>query len=60
MSTEVKYISPQDCIVHIEASSEAIDELALECEDHVENGPVHEFWGRDDDGNDWCVDVDLR
>lgn len=33
------------------------EELILECEDHVENGDVEEFWG-EDDGNEWCVHVE--
>lgn len=34
------------------------EELTLECEGHVENGDVEEFWGLDCDGNEWRVHVE--
>lgn len=44
-------------IVTIEWSHEAHEYLLVRCEDHVETGKYdsEEFWGTDDDGNDWRV-----
>lgn len=34
-----------------------IEALTIECEDHVANGDVHEFWGVTEDGDEWRVHV---
>lgn len=48
-------------IVTVDADSEGniIAELTPMCDDHVEANGVHEFWGQDDDGNEWRVHVRL-
>lgn len=52
----------EDRIVTLTAASEQdIYQLTVDCDDHVTNGPVHEFWGEstDDDGpqGTWRVHV---
>ena len=48
----------QNRIVHIdEPTQEDLDCLMVESDDSVENGPVTEYWGRDEDSNDWRVHV---
>ena len=46
-------------IVHIAHDSEAVEALTVRCDDHVEANEEHEFWGTDDDGNEWRVHVRL-
>lgn len=40
-----------------DAAAEDIEVLKLAADDWVENGPVIEFWGRDDDGDNWRIHV---
>lgn len=50
-----------NCIVHMEdASVLDIEDLKRESDDWVENGPVIEFWGRDDDGENWRVHAEPK
>lgn len=44
-------------IVTIDATKEDVATLIAECDDHVDAGDVHEYWGTDDDGNTWRVHV---
>lgn len=49
----------QNRIVIIEtATSDDVESLKLASDDWVENGSIIEFWGRDDDGDDWRVHVE--
>lgn len=34
-------------------------DLTIECEDNVESGDIHEFWGTTDEGSEWRVHVRL-
>lgn len=47
-----------DCIAHAPHSAELHDALLVLCGDYVENLPTVEFWGEDDDGNEWRVHLD--
>ena len=58
----------RDCIAHIDeidakqagTTLDAVcDALFSECEDEVETDTVREFWGKDVDGNEWRVHVEL-
>ncbi len=49
-----------DEIVTIDYSDEAEAELGVECDNSVRNGPVVEFWGRDQDGDAWRVHLRRR
>jgi hypothetical protein len=42
-------------IVTAEWSHDLETDLLCESDDSVENGDVYEFWGCDDDGNEWRV-----
>ena len=42
-------------IITIDNTDENLEALLVECDDHTETGSVHEFWGTDDDGNEWRV-----
>lgn len=44
-----------DEIAHGEWTDALADELAAQSDDWTTNGDVIEFWGSDDDGNDWRV-----
>lgn len=44
-----------DEIAHAEWTDDLADELATRSDDWTTNGDVLEFWGGDDDGNDWRV-----
>lgn len=44
-----------DEIVHAPHTPELHDALLLLCDDYVENRPTVEFWGTDDDGEEWRV-----
>lgn len=37
--------------------SEIPTDLLVACDDSVENGEVTEYWGTDDDGNEWRVHI---
>lgn len=41
-------------IMHLESDPELASLLAAECNDHVQNGDVHEYWGTRD-GHAWRV-----
>ena len=41
-------------IVTIESTPEVLDQLLIECDDHVDAGERIEFWGTDD-GKEWRV-----
>lgn len=43
-------------LTRCEPTPENLDALLAACDDNVEAGE-HEFWGRDDDNNDWRVHV---
>lgn len=48
----------QNEIVYLDsATQDDMDTLLVECDDSVDNGPVAEFWGEDEDGNTWRVHV---
>jgi len=42
------------------ASTDAIDDLRVECDDSSETADIMEFWGVDDAGNHWRVHVVLE
>jgi len=44
-------------IAHGAYAAELAAELATECDDHVSNGTVEEFWGTRD-GEEWRVHLD--
>lgn len=44
-------------IVHMEGDADVIDALAAYCDDSAERANVLEYWGTDDDGNDWRIHV---
>lgn len=44
-------------IVTVDASHEIEETLTAECDDHVQNGLVHEFWGATVEGHEWRVHV---
>ena len=44
-------------IVTLEYNWETIQDLLVWSDDNVETETVHEFWGTDDDGNEWRVHV---
>jgi len=54
-SCEIETYAPDD----IEDAMGVVDELTLMCWDRAENGLQEEFWGEDDDGNEWRVHVIL-
>lgn len=48
-------------IVHLPYNHILAADLACECEDSTQNGPVSEYWGKldeDDDGTEWRVHLD--
>ena len=45
--------------VHLAFGAEAISTLMVECDNNVENGDAHEFWGTKEDGSEWRVHVSL-
>lgn len=45
----------RDRIVIMEYSRDGAEYLSTECTNSVENGPVTEYWGVDEDGNNWRV-----
>lgn len=46
----------RDMIVHMEADEDDLRSLTAEADDYVEVDEfLTEFWGRDDEGNDWRV-----
>ena len=47
----------EDRIVHLAAAPEIIAALTATCEDYAEVDAVTEYWGADDNGNDWRVHV---
>jgi len=46
-------------IVHLDAGSDVIDALAAYCDDSAEHADALEYWGTDDDGNDWRIHAHL-
>ena len=46
-------------IAHAKFDAETAAELASLAEDSVENGAVIEYWGTDDDGDEWRVHLDI-
>lgn len=47
-------------IVELKDNAEDRRYLARHCDDSVETGQVTEYWGVDDDGNDWRVHIAWR
>lgn len=45
-------------IIHAEWNGELADTLSAESEDYAESADVVEYWGTDDDGNEWRVHLD--
>ena len=45
------------CCVTMDDAPGLREDLLVRCDDDAENGPEHEFWGTDDEGNDWRVHV---
>lgn len=43
--------------VYLDASFEREEWLLVRCDDHVQNGLIHEFWGTSDDGDEWRVHI---
>lgn len=35
-------------------------DLSVACEDNVVNGTIREFWGTDEDGNEWRVHIEVQ
>jgi hypothetical protein len=54
----------RDRIVLVEGTTENIEALDTACDDSVDNGPEIEFWGTDEDGDNWrvhaAVELDRR
>jgi hypothetical protein len=50
----------QNCIAHAEWAPDLADVLAVLSSDSAENGSEHEFWGTDDDGDEWRVHLHGR
>lgn len=44
-------------IVTLDYDSDAMADLAAECEDHVTANEVEQYWGTTDDGDEWRVHV---
>ncbi len=44
-----------DEIVSVKWTQELEDELIIRNDDSVEDGGVYQFWGEDDNGDDWRV-----
>lgn len=44
-------------IVTVDDAPGLREDLLFRCDDDIENGSEHEFWGQDDEGNDWRVHV---
>jgi hypothetical protein len=42
-------------IVHAEYDEDMATDLELRADDSAVNGDTYEFWGQDDDGNEWRV-----
>lgn len=52
----IKTSVQQDEITRCERTADNLAALRDQCENHVE-ADEHEFWGEDDDGNEWRVHV---
>lgn len=42
-------------IVTMDHDASSYETLLVECDDHVENGDVEEFWGTTESGDEWRV-----
>jgi hypothetical protein len=55
----IKKSIQQNRIVHADYSKVLEKSLMLRADDWVDNGIEIEFWGRDDDGENWRVHLDV-
>ncbi len=53
-------ISTHSIVTLDDADADTIRALLCESDDSVENGPMYEFWGRNEDGATWRVHVARR
>ncbi len=48
-----------DRCVWMAFDAQQADVLMVECDDHTTDGGVEDYWGTDEDGNEWRVNMEV-